>query len=98
MNRAMKITIARHLFNITKHQEYFSVNDLRLYRLDEKFDHPNAIGSFFRWLQENNFAIKVGQTVVKHQAAKRRGGGTGTWFWSSKAWALFKNHRMSVYV
>lgn len=94
MSRVMKITIARQLFNVTKHQEYFSVNDLRRYKLNEKFNHPNAIGSFFRWLQEEGFAIKTGQTSVKHREAKKRGGGTGAWFWTSKAWVLLKIPQM----
>lgn len=79
--------IARELFRRTRGQPTFTVNDLRKNKFDELFSHHNQIGSFFKDLAEEGFALKAGADQAKHRAAKGRW--VWKWHWTEKAVALF---------
>lgn len=79
--------IARELFNRTRRQDFFTVNDFRKYNFDNLMSHPNQIGGFFGDLSKNGLAVKVGQDRAKHKEAKRRW--IWKWIWTVKAEVLF---------
>ena len=80
--------IARALYNRTKAQDCFSVNDLRKppkggKPLSDIFKHPNEIGAFFGDLSKAGLAYKIGYTKATHAEAKGRV--IREWIWTKKA-------------
>lgn len=79
--------IARALFNRTKYQAFFSVNDFREHNFDQVMTHPNQIGRFFGDLSQQGLAEKYGRDRAEHVEAKGRD--VSRWVWTRKAHGLF---------
>ncbi len=74
--------IALELYRYTKGRA-FSSNELRELGLHKKFHHHNCIGTFFRGLQSQGYAIKYQHTKAEQKAANKRE--IGLWTWTEKA-------------
>lgn len=77
--------LARRLYMDTRSQQSFSSNDLRRYNLHTLIQN---VGAFFRWMQTNGYALRVGgELIASHEASHGRR--VGEWVWTSKAEAMF---------
>ena len=76
-------TILRKLYDATKDQPTFSINDMRKYGIHNEFKKPNQIGSFFRWMNSHNYTKSAGTTRVTHEAGNKRW--IWNWRWTDKA-------------
>ena len=59
------------LYDATKNQKYFTVEDFRRLGLHEDI-HPNAIGQFFKNLSDRKVIEQCGVTRTTHKPANRR--------------------------
>jgi hypothetical protein len=65
------IEMKEQLYNATKDQEYFTVEDFRRLGLHKNI-HPNAIGQFFKQLSDRKEIKTCGVTRATHPEANRR--------------------------
>ena len=61
----------QELYEATKNQAFFTVEDFRRINLHEGI-HPNAIGQFFRNLSKQKVIEMCGFDKAKHKAANGR--------------------------
>ena len=64
-------TMRTELWEATKDQPYFTVEDFRRINLHENI-HPNAIGQFFKNLSDKNVIEMCGHSKTTHKAANNR--------------------------
>ncbi len=73
-----KQKILKALYNATRGERIFTVENMRDHKIHMMFDHKNQIGNFFKWINDEGYTKAMGVGRTTHKAANKR------WIWRWK--------------